>query len=150
MTPNVKLFSLRTAVLMLLPLLLAMLWGFPGVGKLLGGGVPSWFADQFGKTLLAKAPGLTLSYYSIALLESLAALLALGSLLRGEFLRAPPPALLYLALVTSLLLFVQLSLGKQLLSDYDAVHDLYMYFVGTVVLLLAVRSFDAAVPPARA
>lgn len=138
----------RAAVFALTATLLALLWGFPGVGKLFGGGVPEWFTGQFGKTILAKFPGMTLSFYSIAALECVATLVALASLLRGEFLRDRSPLLLYLAIVLSMLLFVQLSVGKQLVTDFAGIHDLFMYFAGSLVLLLAVRSFDTA--PARA
>ncbi|MDX2131247.1 MAG: hypothetical protein SFY69_04260 [Planctomycetota bacterium] len=137
----------RAAVFSLTALLLAMLWGFAGVAKLTSGGVPTWFADQFNKTFLATFPGLPASFYSIAILESLAALLALLSLLRGEFIRAVTPLFLRLSLLVSLALFVQLSLGKQLLSDFDGIHDLYMYFAGTLVILFLVRHLDNTPPP---
>lgn len=138
----------RPAVLALTPALLAMLWGFSGVAKLRAGGVPGWFSEQFGATILAKVPGLTISFYSIAIFETLAALIAALSLLRAEFLRSGRPVMLYVALLTSLALFVQLSVGKQLLSDFAGIHDLFMYFAGTLVMLLAVRALDA--PAARA
>lgn len=139
---------LRAAVLGLIATLIAMLWGFPGAGKLLGGGVPPWFTEQFGKTFLATFPGMTLSFYSIAILEVLAAVVALASLLRGEFLRDRSPTFLYLAITLSLVLFVQLSLGKQLVTDFAGIHDLFMYFAGTLALLLAVRAVDT-VPERR-
>ncbi len=135
---------LRAAVFALSAALLAMLWGFPGVGKLFAGGVPEWFTGQFGTTILAKFPGMTLSFYSIAVLECLAALVALASLLRGEFLRDRSPFMLYLAILLTMLLFVQLSVGKQLVTDFAGIHDLFMYFAGSVVLLLAVRSLDTS------
>lgn len=134
----------RPAVFGLTALLLAMLWGFAGAGKLFSGGVPGWFTEQFGKTMLATFPGLSPSYYALAILESLGALLALASLLRGEPFRAASPVILYLALITSLLLFVQLAFGKQLLMDFDGVHDLFMYFAGTIIILGVVRTLDIA------
>lgn len=136
----------RTAVFLLSALLLTLTWGVAAAGKLLSGGVPEWFSGQFSKTFLASFPGLAASFYSIALLEAAAALAAFGSLLRGEFLRARSPALLYAAILLSLLLFVQLNFGKQLLADFDGTHDLFMYFAGTLVVLVVVRSLD----PARA
>lgn len=145
-TPSIHRLT-RAAVFAMIAGLLAMLWGFPGAGKLLGGGVPPWFTEQFGKTFLATFPGMTLSFYSIAILEALAAVVALASLLRGEFLRSSSPVILHLAIILSMLLFLQLSLGKQLVTDFAGIHDLFMYFAGTVVLLLAVRALDT--PPAR-
>lgn len=133
----------RTGVYVLVPALLALLWGFSGAAKLLAGGVPAWFTEQFGATILAKVPGLTISFFSLAILETLAAVIALGSLLRGEFLRSGRPVVLYAALLASLVLFVQLSVGKQLLSDFAGIHDLFMYFAGTLVMLLAVRALES-------
>jgi hypothetical protein len=132
----------RAAVYALSALLLAITWGVAAAGKLLSGGVPDWFTEQFGKTFLSSFPGLTASFYSIALLEALAGFAALASLLGGEFLRARAPAFLYAALLLSLLLFVQLNFGKQLLADFDGTHDLFMYFAGALVIFAAVRSLD--------
>lgn len=134
----------RAVALLFITLLLLMTWGLGGLSKLFAGGVPDWFTQQFSKTFLASFPGLPASFYSIAILETLAALLALASLLTGEFLRAARPIALYAAIGLSLLLFVQLSLGKQITADFAGSHDLFMYFVGTLVMLMVVRSLDGA------
>lgn len=132
----------RSVVFISVTLLLLITWGFGGVSKLLAGGVPEWFTKTFSETFLAGFPGLTASFYSIALLETLAGVLAFGSLVRGECIRAVRPALLYAALCLSLLLFVQLNFGNQLISNNSATHDLYMYFAGTLVMLGTVRLLD--------
>lgn len=134
--------TIRATTFPLIALLLAMVWGFPGVGKFLSGGVPGWFSDQFGKTFLASFPGLFASYYSIATLETLAAIAAIASLLRAEFIRVACPVFLYLAITLSLLLFVQLNLGKQVVMDFAGIHDLYMYFAATLVMMGVVRWMD--------
>lgn len=141
---------LKASVYALIALLLSMTWGIPGAGKLAGGGVPGWFADQFGKTFLATVPGLTASFYSIAVLEAIASLVAIASMLRGEFLRSVRPDFLYAAIVLSLLLFVQLSLGKQLVADFAGTHDLFMYFAAGLAMLFAVRSLDHPPAPSSA
>lgn len=134
---------LKTVVYSLTPTLLVICWGLPGVGKITSGGVPHWFGEQFGKTFLASFPGLAVSFYSIAVLEVLAAVAALASLLRGEFIRDVHPNFLFIAITLSLVLFVQLFFGKQLLNDFGGTRDLFMYFAGTLVMLIAVRSFPA-------
>lgn len=146
MPPIINDRALKALVYAPTAFLLTITWAFPGVGKLASGGVPDWFSEQFGKTFLASFPGLTASYYSIALLESLAGLVALASLLRGEFLRPVRPTFLLAAIFLSLLLFVQLNFGKQLLADYDGTHDLFMYFAAALVMLLAVRSLENRQP----
>jgi hypothetical protein len=138
---------LRAAVCVLIATLLGMVWGFAGASKLFAGGVPSWFSDQFGKTFLVSFPGLAASFYSLAILESITALAALASFLRGEAFRNVRPTALYIALLGSLALFVQLGFGKQLLFDFAGNHDLYMYFAGTLVMLAMVRTLDPTNTP---
>jgi hypothetical protein len=134
--------AIRAVTLLLITLLLMMTWGIGGISKLFAGAVPEWFSKQFGGTFLASFPGLTASFYSIALLETAAAVAALVSLLRAEFVRGGRPTFLYVTVLLSLLLFVQLSLGKQIIGDFAGSHDLFMYFVGSLVALHTVRSFD--------
>jgi hypothetical protein len=136
----------RPVVLASIALLLGMTWTISALGKLLAGGVPEWFIKTFEPTFLKSLPGLTISFYSIALLEAVAALFTVGSLITGEFLRKGPPTLLKLGLYMSLLLFIQLGFGKQLIQDYAGAHELFMYFVGALVMLLAIRSLQAPEP----
>jgi hypothetical protein len=135
--------TLRSVVYLLIAALLAMTWGFSGVAKLLAGGVPEWFSKSFGSTVLASFPGLPVSFMSIAILETLAAVIALASILRGEFFRSVRPGLLYTSVVLSLALFVQLSFGKQLVMDFAGSHDLFMYFAGSLIILMVVRALDS-------
>jgi hypothetical protein len=117
-------------------------WGLTGFGKLFGGGVPEWFSTSFGKTFLAKFPGLTVSFYSIALLEALTAVVAAAALLTGEALPRKAKPLTRLAIVLSMALFAQLGFGKRLIADHDGAHDLFVYMGVSLVMLLAVEYFD--------
>jgi hypothetical protein len=139
----------RAAVIALVAGLLIFTWGLTGFGKLFGGGVPEWFTSGFGGTFLASFPGLTISFYSIALLESLAAIIALATFLRLEFLPHRRPIALQTALLLSLLIFVQLGFGKRLVADHDGAHDLFMYAAAALVMLLAVRRLDETSGEAR-
>ena len=132
----------RSIVVASVAALLLFTWGLTGPGKLTAGGVPEWFSGQFGQTFLARFPGLAASYYSIALLETVGAILAAGALLRGEWLPGRSAFVLRLALAHSLLVFVQLGFGKRLVSDHDGAHDLFMYAAAALVMLLAVDRLD--------
>jgi hypothetical protein len=121
-------------------LLLLITWALPGLGKLLGPGVPQGFADTFGATFLGTFPGITVSFYSIALLETFAAALALISLFRREFLPGRGLTWLKASLVTSLFIFVQLGFGKRLIQEHGDAATLFLYFCGTVVILFYVES----------
>lgn len=139
-------FSVRSAVFVLIAILLSFTWVLTGIGKIMADGVPTWFQDQFGKSFLAAFPGLSVAFYSIAILEVLAALVSIGSLLSFEWLSRRPPILLHAALVLSLLIFAMLGFGKRLVADHDGAHDLFMYFAATLVMLLVVRSFRSDEP----
>ena len=129
----------RSGALLAINLLFLMVWGFTGLGKVQSG-VPSWFGDKFGATLLAKFPGLTASFWLLTLAELLAFALAVLALLRGEFLGHRPPLWLGLMLTWSLFVFVQLGFGQWLTADYNATFQLFAYFGVTLVALQFVTS----------
>ncbi|MGZ8900793.1 MAG: hypothetical protein ACXW3Z_11910, partial [Limisphaerales bacterium] len=89
--------SIRGALLAI-NLLFLMVWGFTGIGKLLTG-APVWFPDKFGQTILANFPGLTATFWILALSEVLAFTLAALSLVTGEFLGRRAPRVLQWMLV---------------------------------------------------
>jgi len=129
----------RAGTLLAINLLFAMVWGFAAVSKLLNG-MPPWFGDKFGQTLLARFPGLTASFWLLALSESLALALAIVALGRGEFLGGRAPVFLAATLVWSLLVFVELGFGQWLTSDFNGAFQQFVYFGGTMVALLLVNS----------
>ncbi|MGZ8940611.1 MAG: hypothetical protein ACXW32_15510, partial [Limisphaerales bacterium] len=120
-------------------------WGFAGIGKLLTG-PPVWFPDKFGQTILAQFPGLTATFWILALSEVLAFTLAALSLVTGEFLGRRAPRVLQWMLVWSLFIFVQLGFGQWLTSDFTATAQLFAYFAGTLVCLHYVDSKASAAP----
>jgi hypothetical protein len=101
----------RCGALLAINLLFLMVWGFTGIGKLLAG-MPPWFGDKFGQTILARFPGLAASFWLLAAAELLAFGFAVTALLRGEFLGRRPPAWLTTMLVWSLFVFIQLGFGQ--------------------------------------
>ncbi len=127
-------FWLRSGALLAINLLFLMVWGFTGVGKLLGG-VPSWFGDKFGSTILASFPGLTAAFWLLTAAELLAFALALLALLRGEFTGRRPPTWLTAMLVWSLFVFVQLGFGQWLTAEYNGTFQLFAYFGVTLIAL---------------
>ena len=131
----------RIGALLAINLLFLMVWGFGGLGKLQSG-VPSWFGDKFGATILAKFPGLTASFWLLTVAELLAFALALLALLRGEFLGRRPTTWLGLMLVWSLFVFVQLGLGQWLTADYAGTFQLFAYFGITLLALQFVTSIS--------
>lgn len=124
----------RSGALLAINLLFLMVWGFAGVGKIRSG-VPSWFGDKFGSTILASFPGLTASFWLLTAAELFAFALALLALLRGEFIGRRPPAGLTVMLVWSLFVFIQLGLGQWLTAEYNGTFQLFVYFGVTLIAL---------------
>ncbi len=125
---------LRAGAILAINLHFLIIWGFTGIAKLLNG-MPSWFGDKFGETMLASFPGLTATFWILALCESTAFVLAAISILRAEFLERRPPLFLTLSLVLSLFVFTGLAFGQWLTSDFNSTPLLFMYFVGTLIAL---------------
>jgi len=130
---------IRPGVLLAINLLFLMVWGFAGIGKVIDG-VPSWFDAKFGKTFLASFPGLTATFWLLAISEVLAFALVLAALVRGEFLKCKPATFLPLALTWSLFVFVQLGFGQWLTGEFNGAFQQFMYFTGTLVALHVVQS----------
>jgi hypothetical protein len=120
--------------LLAINLLFLTVWACASIDKIRTG-VPPWFADKFGQSLLASFPGLTFTFWILAASEFLALALALIALVRLEFLTRTP-LFLRLMLVWSLFVFTQLSLGQWLTSDFNAAAQLFAYFAGTLLALV--------------
>ena len=124
----------RSGALLAINLVFLMMWGFAGVGKVFSG-VPSWFGEKFGSTILARFPGLTASFWLLTAAELLAFALAFLALLRGEFLGRRPPTGLTAMLVWSLFVFIQLGFGQWLTAEYNGAFQLFAYFGVTLIAL---------------
>ena len=136
----------RSAALLAINLLFLMVWGFAGIGKVMDG-MPPWFDGKFGKTFLATFPGLTATFWLLALSELLAFALAIVALVRIEFLRQRPAIFLCATLAWSLFVFLQLGFGLWLTADFNGAFQQFMYFTGTLV---ALHFAHAAARPAQA
>lgn len=134
------------ATLKLIPihLLVFIYVGGSGLEKFYSGEVPEWFLVTFRPTFLARIPGLTVSYYSIATLEITCALVALASLVRREFLPGRSKALLKWSLLLCTVLFLQLGFGRRLAGEYERSANQFIYFVGFLLLLAYVEKQENA------
>jgi len=135
----------RIGALLAITLLYVMVWGFAGLGKIQSG-VPSWFGDKFGSTILAHFPGLTATFWLLTAAELLAFALALVALLRGEFLGRRPPVWLTTMLVWSLFVFIQLGFGQWLTAEFNGAFQQFTYFGVTLVALQFVAPASARPP----
>lgn len=132
----------RIGAMLAINLLYVMVWGFAGLGKIQSG-VPPWFGDKFGATILAKFPGVPASFWLLTAAELLALVLALVALLRGEFLGRRPPTWLTTMLVWSLFVFIQLGFGQWLTAEYNGTFQQFAYFGITLIALQFVAPTSA-------
>ena len=140
---NSKLSALsHSDALLAINLLYVMIWGFAGTSKLMDG-IPPWFDDKFGKTFFATFPGLTATFWLLAISELLALTLAVVALLRLEFLRQSTATFLSAALVWSLFVFLQLGFGQWLTGEFSGAFQQFMYFSGTLLALQFIQSTTA-------
>ena len=58
----------RGGALLAINLLFLSIWGFAAISKLMDG-IPPWFDGKFGKTFLASFPGLTVTFWALAVSE---------------------------------------------------------------------------------
>jgi len=144
MNPNTPLL-VRSAALLAINLLFLMVWGFAGIDKLLHG-VPSWFDGKFGKTFLGTFPGLTATFWLLAISELLAFALGIVALVRIEFLRQRPAMFLCATLAWSLFVFLQLGFGLWLTGDFNGGFQQFMYFTGTLVALHFAQAPSSTAP----
>jgi hypothetical protein len=122
----------RAGALLALTLSFLSIWGFAAIGKLLEG-MPSWFEGKFGKTFLARFPGLTATFWLLTASELLAFALAVTALVRCEFLERQPTKCLPIMLVWSLFVFLQLGFGQWLTKEFNGGFQQFMYFSGTLL-----------------
>ena len=124
----------RAGALLAINVLFLIVWGFAGITKVMNG-MPSYFPGKFGKTFLASFPGLTATFWLLTLSELLALTLAVGALIRAEFLERKPPAVLPAMLAWSLFVFVQLGFGQWLTNEFNGAFQQFAYFSGTLLAL---------------
>jgi hypothetical protein len=136
----------RAGALLAINFLFLSIWGFAAIGKVMSG-MPSWFPGKFDKTFLGTFPGLTATFWLLALSELLALTLAVAALARLEFLERKPVAFLPAALAWSLFVFVQLSFGQWLTNEFNGAFQQFMYFSGTLLALQFVMKTTAKPVP---
>lgn len=123
------------------------LWYYSAKEKLIddGGVMPAGLAKGYGGSLLDSVPGLNASWVILGVLEAVAFLAFVASIVTGEFLPARRKPILIGALSLSLLTFAVLIFGQEMVSEFESVAQLFGYFGATVVTLLLVLML----PPRR-
>ena len=126
--------AVRPTALLAINALFLTVWGFAGFSKV-SSGVPAYFPDKFGGTLLASFPGLSPTFWILTASELVAFGLGAVALVRREFLERRSPMFLPACLAWSLMVFVQLSFGQWLTNEFVGAAQQFSYFAGTLMAL---------------
>ena len=141
-------FFIRDGRVLAIQFLMLATFVLAALAKWEPGTIPAGFIEQFGETWLASLPGgLFIPYYTIAVTETLAALLFLVSLFRGEFLSGRDKTWLKAGLVLSLFIFVILTFGLRLTAQFQGTANTFFYFGATLLCLYIVEKEESVSSP---
>jgi hypothetical protein len=122
------------------------LWFYSAKEKLFDqdGTMPAGLAKTYAGHFIADFPGVNTSWLLLGLLEGVAFLVIVASVLTGEFLpsRRHKP-ILVAGLAISLLTFAVMTFGQNVVGNFDGVASLFAYMGVTGVLLVLVRLREA-------
>ncbi len=133
------------------------LWYYSAKEKLIddSGTMPEGLAKGYAGSFVDSFPGLNATWVILGILEAVAFLGFVGSIVAGEFLPTRRKPILVASLGVSLLTFAVLVFGQELVGEFEGVAEAFGYIGATVVTLLLVqmlpprRGFWRAVPETR-
>lgn len=117
------------------------LWYFSAKGKVLDGSfsAPEGIVAQFDGSFIASFPGTDVAWGMLGIVEALAFLCVVASLVMGEFLPGRAKPVLQTALGVGIVSFALMIFGSSMTSSHESVASLYTYFGATLVMLFYVR-----------
>jgi hypothetical protein len=123
------------------------LWYYSFKEKLFddGGTMPAGLAKGYAGTFVDSFPGLNATWTILGVVEGIAFLGFIASILTGEFLPTRRKPILVASLGVSLITFALLIFGQELTGEFEGVAQAFGYFGATVVTLLLVQ----ILPPRR-
>lgn len=117
------------------------LWYYAAKEKLIDDGfaMPAGLKKAYAGSFVESFPGLDATWAILGLVEAVAFVGILASLLTGEFLPARRKPILTAALGVSLLTFGLLIFGQELIGENEGVASMFGYLGATVVTLILVQ-----------
>jgi hypothetical protein len=120
-------------------LLMGTLWFMSAKEKLLDGtGTPAGITKEFSGTFISSVPGTGAAWVLLGLVEAVAFLLFVASLVRGEFLPHRAKPLLLTGIATSMATFALLAFGDTVAGQFDGTASLFTYFAATGIIMFLV------------
>jgi hypothetical protein len=123
------------------------LWYYSAKEKLIddGGVMPEGLAKGYAGSFVASFPGLNATWVILGIMEAVAFLGFIGSIVAGEFLPSRRKPILVASLGVSMLTFAVLVFGQEMVGEFEGVAEAFGYIGATVVTLLLVQML----PPRR-
>lgn len=134
---NTKLADLKFIAVQLLYI---MTFGLTSYSKWTEPVVPQHFIDRFSDTILFILPGgMFISYYTVAIAETVALVLFLFSVFKMEWKSESRKIYMQSGLVLSLFIFLILGFGLRLAGEHGGAANLFFYFGITLIALYVVE-----------
>jgi hypothetical protein len=104
------------------------------------GNMPAELAKLYKGTVLDSFPGLDATWTILGILEGLAGLAFIASLVSGEFLPRRRKPILLSGLAFSMFVFAVMTFGQNLVGNYEGVASLFVYMGVTAIVYVLLRS----------
>ena len=123
------------------------LWYYSAKEKLIddSGAMPAGLAKGYAGTFVDSFPGLNATWTLLGIVEAVAFLGFIASIVTGEFLPTRRKPILLASLGVSMFTFALLVFGQELTGEFEGVAEAFAYIGATVVTLLLVQML----PPRR-
>jgi hypothetical protein len=112
------------------------LWYYSFKEKLVddSGKMPAGIAKAYHGTIIESVPGLNATWTILGVLEGLACLAVVASLVSGEFLPQRRKPILLSGLAFSMFVFAVMTFGQNLVGEFSGVAELFTYMGVTAVV----------------
>ena len=117
------------------------LWYYAAKEKLFdqNGDMPAGLAKAYHGTVIDNFPGVNATWLALGLLEAVAFVVVIASLLAGEFLPTRRKPLLLAGLTVSMFTFAVMTFGQNLIGNFEGVASLFTYMGVTGVVYAVIR-----------
>lgn len=117
------------------------LWFYAAKEKLFdqNGTMPAGLAKSYSGTFIDSFPGTNASWLLLGLLEAVAFLVVIASLVSGEFLPHRAKPILLASLAVSMFTFAVMTFAQNMIAEHDGVASLFTYMGVTAVVFALVR-----------
>jgi hypothetical protein len=117
------------------------LWYYAAKEKLFdqNGDMPAGLAKAYKGTFIDNFPGINASWLLLGLLEAVAFVVIVASLVSGEFMPTRRKPILLAGLTVSMFTFAVMTFGQNLIGNFEGVASLFTYMGVTGVVYAVIR-----------